>query len=90
MLVLIVSGSSGLGVCDDGILDRIVTGSFLCSEFLMPSIDFQQVRSIISVGEVLDLLSFVAVTRRGSQVRGACPLHESGAAKSRVFSAHWQ
>ena len=54
----------------------------------MPSIDFQQVRSIISISEVLDLLGFVAVARTGSQVRGACPLHESAAAKSRVFSVH--
>jgi hypothetical protein len=29
----------------------------------MPSIDFQRVRSIISISEVLDLLRFVAVAR---------------------------
>ena len=39
----------------------------------MPSIDFQQVRSIISINEVLDLLGFVAAARKGSQERGACP-----------------
>jgi DNA primase len=54
----------------------------------MPSIDLQQVRRIIPISDVLDLLGFVAVARSGSQVRGACPLHESTAAKSRVFSVH--
>ena len=55
----------------------------------MPGIDFRQVRANVSMAEVLDLLGFVVLERRGDQVRGECPLHESSqGGKHRTFSAH--
>src|SRR5271155_6143146 len=55
----------------------------------MPSIDFRQVRAVVSMAEVLELLGFVVAERVGDQVRGECPLHEpSQAGKHRSFSAH--
>jgi DNA primase len=37
---------------------------------------------------VLELLGFVAVERRGDQVRGPCPIHRSENSKSRSFSVN--
>ena len=55
----------------------------------MPSIDFRQVRAMVTIAEVLDVLGFTVVTRTGGQVRGACPLHAStNSSKSRSFSAN--
>jgi len=56
----------------------------------MPGIDFRQLRASVSMGEVLELLGFVAWRRTGEQVRGICPLHAdaSAAGKQRTFSAH--
>jgi DNA primase len=53
----------------------------------MPGIDFRELRSLVSMAEVLTLLGFEAETRRGEQVRGPCPLHGS-ADRSRVFSVN--
>ena len=54
----------------------------------MPGIDYRQVRSVVAMSEVLSLLGFAAVASTGDQLRGPCPLHESEAPKSRVFSVH--
>lgn len=55
----------------------------------MPAIDFRQLRADIAMAEVLDLLGFVAVERKGDEVRGRCPFHESAAyGKHRSFSAN--
>ena len=54
----------------------------------MPAIDFRQVRAMVSMKEVLDLLGFVAVVRHGNQLRVACPLHEPTTPTSRVFSVN--
>lgn len=54
----------------------------------MPSVDFQSVRAAISIANVLELLGFVAVERRGDQVRGRCPIHGSLSENSRSFSAN--
>lgn len=54
----------------------------------MPGVDFVAVRSKIKLGQVLDLLGFVAHERSGSQVRGACPVHGSKSSRSRSFSAN--
>jgi len=55
----------------------------------MPGIDFRQLRSEITMAEVLDLLGFAIVERRGDQVRGPCPFHEpSPRGKHRSFSAN--
>ena len=53
----------------------------------MPAIDFRQVRSLISITEVLDLLGFEAVHSGTDQLRGHCPLH-GAAGGNRVFSVH--
>jgi hypothetical protein len=54
----------------------------------MPLLDFRRARAEVRLGEVLPLLGWSARTRRGAQVRGACPVHRSPSATSRVFSAH--
>jgi DNA primase len=51
----------------------------------MPGIDFRAVRSLVSIGEVLQLLRFEIRETKGKQVRGGCPLHGSEEG-SRVFS----
>jgi transposase len=51
-------------------------------------IDYRQLRTLVSIREVLELLSFRASAGTGEQVRGRCPLHGSTSPKSRVFSAH--
>lgn len=53
----------------------------------MPGIDSREVRSLVSMAEVLALLGFEARESSGSQLRGPCPLHGS-AASSRVFSVN--
>jgi transposase InsO family protein len=53
-----------------------------------PSIDFAALRGSVALAEVLDLLGFVAVTRKGAQQRGPCPVHGSKSPRSRCFSAH--
>jgi DNA primase len=55
----------------------------------MPGIDYRQLRANITIAEVLDLLGFVVVERKGDQVRGQCPFHEpSAGGKHRSFSAN--
>jgi len=55
----------------------------------MAGIDFRQLRTNVSMAQVLDLMGFVIVERSGDQVRGECPLHEpSQRGKHRSFSAH--
>ena len=54
----------------------------------MPGIDFAELRRQVRLGQVLELVHFDAVSRRGAQVRGPCPLHGSTRPRSRVFSAH--
>jgi DNA primase len=51
----------------------------------MPAIDFAQVRSQVSMEQVLALLSFVPSRRRGSRLRGPCPIHRSTDPQSRSF-----
>ncbi len=58
----------------------------------MPAIDFAQVRSQVSMEQVLALLNFIPTSRRGSCLRGPCPIHGSTHPRSRCFwvdlSAH--
>jgi DNA primase len=54
----------------------------------MPGIDFRQARACVRLAEVLDLLGFEPATRQRGQVRGPCPVHQSGTARSRSFAAH--
>jgi DNA primase len=54
----------------------------------MPGIDLKQVRSQITIQQVLDLLSFVPTARVGPRLRGPCPIHASSRPQSRVFSVN--
>lgn len=42
----------------------------------MPGIDYRELRTRISMTEVLKLLGFRAITVRGAQLRGCCPVHQ--------------
>ena len=53
----------------------------------MPGIDFREVRSLVSMAEVLELLGFHGRAASGKQLRGPCPLHGSEES-SRVFSVN--
>ena len=53
-------------------------------------IDFGAVRSIISIGAVLQLLGFRAQSAYRGQQRGPCPLHGSTSSTTRGFSANEQ
>ena len=52
----------------------------------MSGIDFKQVRSQITMQDVLDLLRFVPVARSGIRLRGPCPIHGASHPQSRSFS----
>jgi hypothetical protein len=54
----------------------------------MPLLDLGQARAEVRLHDVLELLGWQARSRQGLQVRGPCPVHDSQAATSRVFSAH--
>jgi DNA primase len=53
----------------------------------MPAIDLAQVRSQISMEQVLTLLGYVPSRRNGSWLRGPCPVHRSARSQSRDFWA---
>lgn len=54
----------------------------------MPSIDYAAVRATVTLTDVLQLIGFEPVERRGDQVRGPCLIHRSTSAGSRSFSAN--
>ena len=54
----------------------------------MPGVDFNVVRSSISMAQVLELLDFEAVVCSGDQLRGPCPVHRSRSAQSTSFSVN--
>ena len=54
----------------------------------MPGIDLKQVRSQITIQQVLDLLGFVPAARHGPRLRGPCPIHGDSRPQSRAFSVH--
>ena len=51
-------------------------------------IDFAELKTMVNMQQVLELLSWRAVGRRGLQLRGPCPVHRSTSEKSRTFSAN--
>lgn len=57
-------------------------------EGIMPGVDFQAVRSMVSIADVLELVGFVPRISSGDQMRGPCPIHESRSPRSRTFSAN--
>ena len=54
----------------------------------MPGIEFSRLRHEITMEQVLDLLGFECVHRRGDQWYGYCPLHESEPKHRTVFSVN--
>jgi len=54
----------------------------------LPGVDFQIVRSTVSMAQVLELIGFVAHKSSGDQLRGPCPIHGSSSPKSRSFSVN--
>jgi len=54
----------------------------------MPGIDYRQLRQLVSMSEVLELIGFRATSRRGSQVRGVCPIPDCPSTSGRDFSVH--
>jgi DNA primase len=53
----------------------------------MPAIDFDMLRSQVSIEQVLTLLGFVPSRRNGRWLRGPCPVHQSDRCQSRDFWA---
>ena len=51
-------------------------------------IDYRQVRSRVPITAVLALADWWPRVRRGEQLRGPCPIHRSGTARSRSFSVN--
>ena len=54
----------------------------------VPGVRFQEVRSLVSMAQVLDLLGFVGQEQSRDEIRGPCPVHGSMSLKSRSFSAN--
>jgi hypothetical protein len=54
----------------------------------MPGVNFQAVRSMVPMTQVLALIGFVPRETSGEQLRGPCPVHGSSSARSRTFSAN--
>ena len=54
----------------------------------MPGVDFDRVRTEITMEQVLNLLGFQPSKRSGVQWYGRCPLHESTSGRRRSFSVN--
>jgi DNA primase len=54
----------------------------------MPSLDYRAARAAIRIRQVLDLLEFVPVSRRGDELRGPCPVHGSHSHVSRSLAVN--
>lgn len=54
----------------------------------MPGVRFAEVRSRVSMAQVLALLHFAPCERSKAEIRGPCPVHGSSSPKSRSFSAN--
>ena len=54
----------------------------------MPGVDFDVLRSEITMEQVLNQLGFQPTTRRASQLHGPCPVHGSTSPRSRTFSVN--
>jgi hypothetical protein len=54
----------------------------------MPGIDFDRLRTEITMEQVLALIGFQPSCRTGDQWYGSCPLHESTSRRGRAFSVN--
>jgi hypothetical protein len=61
---------------------------FSFRERIVAGVDFAELRRRVSMAQVLELLDMDLPHRRGDQLRGACPIHESAAPRSRSFSVN--
>lgn len=52
----------------------------------MPGVDFQALRTEITMEHVLNQLGFVPTSRHGDQLHGPCPIHGSTSPDSRLLS----
>lgn len=60
----------------------------LPSRFRESGIDYSALRRLVSIRDVLNLIHWREVTRRGPQLRGPCPVHRSESPKSRSLSVN--
>lgn len=72
--------------CFDRLLSRTDSSSLIDGRHLR-GIDFRELRALISMAEVLELMGFQAREASGQQRRGPCLLHGSDES-SRVFSVN--
>ena len=56
----------------------------------MAGVDFQVLRSEITMSDVLNQLGFVPTRRSAAQLHGPCPVHGSRSIRSRTFSVNLQ
>jgi len=54
----------------------------------MSGINYRELRQRISMREVLNLIGFETMWRRGPQLRGPCPIPGCRSASPRAFSVH--
>jgi DNA primase len=54
----------------------------------MPGLRFAEIRAMIPLADVLDLVNFIPCEVIRDQVRGPCPVHRSTTPHSRSFSAN--
>ena len=54
----------------------------------MPGINFNIIRTEITMEEILKSLDFQPTSRTGNQLRGPCPVHGSTTNRSRTFSVN--
>ena len=54
----------------------------------MPGVDFDRLRQEITMEDVLRLLNFEPVRRKGPQLHGPCPVHRSKSPTSGTFSVN--
>lgn len=57
-------------------------------ERIMPGVDFNVLRTEITMEQVLNQLGFQPTSRSGSQLHGPCPVHGSTSSGSRTFSVN--
>lgn len=51
-------------------------------------IDYRQLRALVSIEQVLELINWQPSAIKGPQLRGPCPVHQSTHPHSRSFSVH--
>ena len=54
----------------------------------MPGVDFDALRTKITMEQVLNQLGFQSTSRTGNQLHGPCPVHDSASTRSRTFSVN--